>query len=252
MFGWLRRKSPARPSARIAGDALVYAVGDIHGRDDLLGSLLATIGADAAGRSPGPRRIVYLGDYVDRGMQSREVIDRLLLGPPAGFEVTCLMGNHEEAFLAFLDGEEAGFDWLRYGGLETLHSYGVPVARQPNTPRDLEQLRAEALERVPAAHVGFMRDAILWHGEGDYLFVHAGVRPGLPLERQQPRDLLWIRDEFLNSRDDHGGRVVVHGHTICDAPDVRPNRINIDTGAYASGRLTALVLSGNQRAFLAT
>ena len=252
MFGWLRRKSPERPPARIADGTVVYAVGDIHGRDDLLGMLLDAIAADAAERPPGPRRIVYLGDYVDRGMQSREVIDRLVGGPPAGFEVTYLLGNHEEAFLAFLDGEEAGFDWLRYGGLETLYSYGVPVSRQPNTPHDLEQLRSEALERVPRAHVGFMRDAILWHGEGDYLFVHAGLRPGLPMERQQPRDLLWIRDEFLDSRDDHGGRVVVHGHTICDAPDVRANRINIDTGAYASGRLTALVLSGEQRRFLAT
>jgi serine/threonine protein phosphatase 1 len=198
------------------------------------------------------RVLLYVGDYVDRGLESRQVIDRLLTRPPEGFEVVHLRGNHEEAFLGFLEGKPIAFDWFKYGGLETLYSYEVAIPRKPSTDREFDEVRRQAVAAVPPAHVEFLRTCGLWHVEGDYAFVHAGIRPGVPLESQHPADLLWIRDAFLASRADHGGKIIVHGHTICERPEIRPNRINIDTGAYASGRLTCLVLEGADRRFLHT
>ncbi len=252
MLGW-RTKTQATPVARVPDGTRLYAIGDIHGRDDLLERLLQAILRDAASAAAGMRRVLlYVGDYVDRGLASRQVIERLLAPPPEPFETVHLLGNHEEAFLDFLAGEPVAFDWFRYGGLETLYSYEVPVTRQPGHPIDVEEMRRRALEAVPAAHVAFLQACKLWHVEGDYAFVHAGVRPGIPLEQQRRQDLLWIRDEFLSSTRDHGSKIVVHGHTICRQPEVRANRINIDTGAYASGRLTCLVLEGDTRRFLHT
>lgn len=254
MLGW--RSKPAVTAERVArapAGRRLYAIGDIHGRDDLLARLLHDIRRDAQSAASGTRCvIIYVGDYVDRGMESRQVIDRVLGPPPDGFDVVALLGNHEEAFLDFLDGAPIAFDWFRYGGLETLHSYSVPVARPLGRPVDMEDVRQRAIAAVPASHVAFLRGCKLWHVEGDYVFVHAGLRPGVPLDRQQSADLLWIRDEFLASRADHEGKVVVHGHTICERPEVHRNRINIDTGAYATGRLTCLVLDGDTRWFLTT
>lgn len=252
VFGWLTRSRSASPPARVPDGRLVYAIGDIHGRDDLLGRLLGAIERDADVYADTAPVLVLVGDYIDRGMQSREVLERLADGLPSRFESVALMGNHEAAMLEFLDGGEDGPAWLRYGGLETLHSYGVPMVRLPTSRQDHEALRERALERIPARHLTFLRACILWHVEGDYVFVHAGIRPGVALERQTPDDLLWIRDEFLRSSSDFGGRVVVHGHTVCNRPEVRANRINVDTGAYVSGRLTAVALSGDQRRFIAT
>jgi len=251
MLSWFNR-SRSLPAPRVPDGTRLYAVGDIHGRDDLLDQVLQAIWRDAESVPDDARRVLlYLGDYVDRGLGSRQVIERLLRRPLEDFETIHLLGNHEEAFLGFLEGTPIAFDWFKYGGLETLYSYDVPIPRRPSAPADMDALRRQAVAAVPAAHVAFLRNCKLMHVEGDYAFAHAGVRPGVPLERQEADDLLWIRDAFLTSRADHG-KVVVHGHTICERPEIRPNRINIDTGAYASGRLTCLVLEGAERRFLHT
>lgn len=180
------------------------------------------------------------------------MVDRLLGDPLSGFDTVRLRGNHEDALLAFLDGHANGLDWLGFGGVETLLSYGVPIRGLPDTPEREADLRAALAAVLPPAHDAFYRRSALCHCEGDYLFVHAGVRPGLPLEGQSAEDLLWIRDDFLRVRDPLPGRVVVHGHTICDLPQDRGSRINIDTGAFVSGRLTGLVLRGGRRQFMTT
>jgi serine/threonine protein phosphatase 1 len=154
--------------------------------------------------------------------------------------------------LAFLDGESDGLDWLSFGGVETFMSYGVPLRSLPRTEEAVTALRAALAEAVPARHVEFLRACVLHHSVGDYFFVHAGVRPGISLEHQTRTDMLWIRDDFLRARIPLPGRVVVHGHTICDLPQNRAHRINIDTGAFASGRLTGLALRGSERRFLFT
>ncbi len=249
---WFGLRPSVRPGTIPDGQA-VYAIGDVHGRLDLLDDLLVRIQRDAdAHPLDRGRSLVFLGDYIDRGAESRGVIERLLGDPLPGFSTVRLMGNHEEAMLAFLEGESDGRDWLTYGGLETLLSYGVPLRRLPHTGPAVSALRESLREAVPARHVELIRDCALHHSVGDYLFVHAGVRPGIPLERQRPTDMLWIRDEFLRARVPLPGRVVVHGHTICDLPQDRDHRIDIDTGAFASGRLTSLVLRAGDRRFLST
>lgn len=245
------RQAAPRPASTPAGTR-IYAIGDIHGRLDLLLGLHESIAVDAA-RSIAPRRVlVYIGDYIDRGPDSAGVIDLLLDRPLPGFETVHLLGNHEDTLLQFPDDMTVGPSWLTYGGVQTLASYFIDVL--PGSWRDereLRRLQGEVRRRVPRRHVEFMRKLPLTHIEGDYLFVHAGIRPGIPLERQQRDDLLWIRDEFLYSTKDHG-KIVVHGHTISEAPDQQPNRIGIDTGAFHTDRLTCLVLDGASRSFLQT
>jgi serine/threonine protein phosphatase 1 len=241
-----------RPGTVPAGQA-VYAIGDVHGRLDLLEDLLAHIREDVAQHpSDSARSLIFLGDYVDRGPESRGVVDVVLSDLLPGFSTVRLMGNHEEAMLSFLDGESDGLDWMSFGGLETLLSYGVPLRSLPDSGEAVKALQAALIEAVPERHVAFFRNCLLHYSVGDYLFVHAGVRPGIPLEKQTQTDLLWIRDDFLRVRVPLPGRVVVHGHTICDLPQNRSQRINIDTGAFVSGRLTCLVLRGNERRFLST
>ncbi len=231
----------------------MYAVGDIHGRHDLLVELLAKIAEDAECHPEDrSRRLIFLGDYIDRGVQSREVVDVLLMKPWHGFASTFLLGNHEEAMLDFLEGRSDGLAWLSYGGLETLISYGVPVRSFPSDAQAVADLRQVVRRAVPAAHAGFMNNCVLSHGEGDYVFVHAGVRPGRALELQTRRDLLWIREDFLRAKLPLPGKVVVHGHTICEMPQDLGYRIDVDTGAFVSGRLTCLVLRGRTRRFLNT
>jgi serine/threonine protein phosphatase 1 len=228
-------------------------VGDIHGRADLLEVLLGRIAADAARhRADTHCSLIFLGDYIDRGATSRGVVERLLQDPLPGFLTVRLLGNHEEALLDFLEGRSDGLDWLSYGGLETLMSYGVPLRVYPDTAERAAELRAALAAVVPQRHVDFYRGCILHHAVGDYVFVHAGVRPGISLEDQHPTDLLWIRDEFLRARVPLPGKVIVHGHTICDLPQDLGHRINVDTGAFVSGRLTCLVLRGTRRQFLST
>jgi len=235
--------------AQAPAGSRVYAIGDIHGRADLLAALHRMICDDAAARPVARHVVVYVGDYIDRGPDSRAVIDLLLDAPLAGFESVHLLGNHEAFLLEFLDDAGAGPDWLFNGGAETLASYGVESPWPFGDPPD--RMQAEFRRRLPARHLTFLRDLRLSHVEGGYLFVHAGVRPGVPLDRQERHDLLWIRDEFLDSGADLG-KVVVHGHSIADEPERRRNRIGIDTGAYMTGRLTCLVLEGADRRFLAT
>ena len=237
---------PGSPNGRIPEGRLVVAVGDTHGRLDLLEQLWPQISDVARLSSARQRTLVFLGDFVDRGLQSRELVERLLTGF-AGFDAVFLKGNHDETLLQFLDDPKLGEVWRNFGGLETLRSYGV----EHKPGGDWAQTRAEFVERLPATHLDFFRSLQLHYVCGDYLFVHAGVRPGLLLEHQSEQDLLWIRDEFLNSTMSFG-RIVVHGHTPERQPVVRANRVGIDTGAYMTGVLTALVLEGREQRFLST
>lgn len=246
-----RRAAPR--GARVPDGQRVYAVGDVHGRLDLLDRMLGLIAEDAAAAPRGTAStIVMLGDYVDRGPDGAGVLERLSEGPPPGFGLVCLRGNHDDALLGFLEDGSGLEAWLRFGGGATLASYGVrPPAPDRAGPDAARAALAELRAAIPGRHVDLLRTLPFRLPLGGYLFVHAGVRPGVPEERQSPQDMMWIRDEFLRSGADHG-RVVVHGHTVVDAPEVRRNRIGIDTGAYASGRLTALVLEGASRRFLRT
>jgi len=231
----------------------VYAIGDVHGRLDLLKRLLGLIREDAAQAKSARKALVYLGDYIDRGPDSKGVIDLLLSRPmrDAGFEEIPIMGNHEDILLQFLADVRCGPHWFAYGGMATLESYGVRPPRLMAAEEDLVRAQRELAGRIPPAHLDFLRRMKLTHEEGDYLFMHAGLRPGVALDEQIAQDLMWIRDEFLESNADFG-KLVVHGHTIAETPQQRANRIGIDTGAYATGVLTALVLEGNGRRFLQT
>ena len=217
----------------------IYAVGDVHGRSDLLQRLLAAVDADCKQR-PVPRPItVFVGDYIDRGPDSRNVLD-LLLRWQQSHEAIFLRGNHETFLPRFLADPRSLDEWRQYGGLETLLSYGLRPSINPD--RDEQTMLAtEFAEVVPREHLDFLQSLDLTFSCGDFLFVHAGVRPGVPIHEQTEDDLLWIRDDFLNWEQPFE-RFVVHGHTPVDEPDLRLNRINIDTGAYATGRLTCVVI----------
>ncbi|WP_263595887.1 metallophosphoesterase family protein [Marinihelvus fidelis] len=227
----------------------MYCIGDIHGRADLLEDLHGAILGDVEGFD-GERHVLYLGDYIDRGTQSREVIDMLLDDPLPGFERIFLRGNHEQAMLDFMQHPENVAGWLGFGGRETLASYGVNVSLFP-LMKELPELARSLAAHLPDTHLAFLDSGLdSWRG-GDYFFAHAGIRPGVPLDEQHTEDLLWIRDEFLQSPANHGV-VVVHGHTITTEPEMLPNRIGIDTGAFHSGVLTALVLEGTEQRLLQT
>ena len=273
---------PGEPAPRAAAPegTVVYAIGDIHGRADLLARLLAGIRADSRRRRAQRRVAVFLGDYVNRSPGCRAVVELLLAPGLDGFEVVCLMGNVEQAMLRYLDGEMAiAINWLEYGGTDTAAAYGVacsPPRRwdehsleamrwheeyqdaygattlpQPDETDALEALRRELAAALPPAHLAFFRGLRTMHREGGYCFVHAGIVPGIPLDAQPERDCMWIRRRFLDSEVDHGS-VIVHGHSIALEPEVRHNRIGIDTGAYKTGVLTCLVLEGEERSFLQT
>lgn len=228
----------------------LYAIGDIHGRSDLLDSLIARIESDDASRNGARVSWVFLGDFIDRGPDSVGVVDRLIAFADTHPGTAFLMGNHEEVLLRAADGDtRAASLFHRIGGRETLLSYGVDPDTYDNA--GLAELCALIAARVPVAHMNFLRDLKLFHQSGDYLFVHAGIRPEVALEEQQGSDLRWIREEFLGYRGDHG-RMVVHGHSISTAVDVQRNRIGIDTGAYASDCLTAIGLQAGERWFLST
>lgn len=225
----------------------IYAVGDIHGRDDLLGDLLDTITAHA-GDSEQKNSLIFLGDYVDRGLYSKAVIDRLLGLDLADWDIVFLRGNHDQAVLDFLNDPNSYRAWRGFGAAETLLSYGVTPSKFDNTDAFVEARNAFAAA-LPAAHHAFFEGLKYFHVCGDYVFVHAGLRPGIPLERQSTDDIMWIRDEFLMSEWDFG-RVVVHGHTPTPQPVRSFNRIGVDTGAYATGRLTAAMLEDERCLFL--
>jgi serine/threonine protein phosphatase 1 len=220
----------------------VYAVGDVHGCLDRLVALHEMIAEDMAERPVGHTTLVHLGDYVDRGADSAQVVDWLINRPPVpADEIVNLMGNHEHMMLAAVVGtdKEAPSHWLMNGGADSLLSWGISRAVPP----------AEWANRIPRQHLIFLRDLEISRHIGPYLFVHAGVRPGVKLALQSRQDMMWIREPFLSSRADHGA-VVVHGHTPKREPTVLPNRIAIDTGAVLGGALTCVVLEGDRLGFL--
>jgi serine/threonine protein phosphatase 1 len=230
----------------------VYAIGDIHGRADLLAQLHRQIRGDAANAPPGIKRtIIYLGDYVDRGLDSMGVINLLLNAPMDDFETVYLKGNHEDALLRFLEDLSTGPNWFGIGGDATVLSYGIRIPTGLTAAQHLEYVWKELGARIPQNHLEFLSNLQLMYQTGDYVFVHAGIKPGVPLEQQDPEDLMWIRGEFLDSRQDHG-KIVVHGHMPVSQPEIQIHRIGIDTGAFATNVLTCIVLEGVTRRFLST
>lgn len=242
--------SSAVPPPRGAPNYRAYVVGDVHGRLDLLNQLIAKIEQDIEKRSSCQNLVVFLGDLIDRGPQSAGVIERLRQWEPRNGRVVVLCGNHEEVFLRVL-AKEPGIlaDWLRFGGSDCLASYGLSPALVKGMG-EVEAL-AEIAAAVPIEHKEFLNNLADTFAFGDYLFVHAGIRPGVALGGQTPKDLRWIRESFLEDLTDHGF-VVVHGHTISPTAEEHVNRIAIDTGAYRSGLLTAVAIEGEERWFLDT
>ncbi len=229
-------------------DARAYAIGDIHGRLDLLDRLLDKVEADARKRPAKRTYVVFLGDLIDRGPDSAGVVERLRTYSPEFAKPIFIIGNHEEVLLRALEGERGIMrDWLTFGGAECIQSYGLDPAQfaelEPGVAT--ERLRAA----VPKAHVEFLDSFADTFRFGSYLFVHAGIRPGIELLEQEQFDLRWIREPFLSHEEEHGV-VVVHGHTIVREVEERPNRICIDTGAYHSGVLTAVGIEGRDRWYL--
>lgn len=228
----------------------IYAVGDVHGRADLLRRMFQAIETDIASRPISNPVTLCLGDYVDRGPESREVIE-LLISASRSRNLVCLKGNHEHVMLTVVGGEPSRVSsWMHMGGAETLRSYDVRVS--PLRDRNgLAEACSRSVASIPHEHLTFLQALQPSAIFGDYFFCHAGVRPGIPLSQQAEEDLLWIRREFLENDDDHG-KFVVHGHTPVQSPEVRSNRINIDTGAYLTDCLTCLVLEEAARFFLFT
>ncbi|WP_432770551.1 MAG: serine/threonine protein phosphatase [Sphingopyxis sp.] len=247
---WKRKSSPTQtaPSAfAVPAGQRVYAIGDIHGRDDLFAQMIDIIRADHAARGPAEITIVLLGDLIDRGPQSAEVVERAMRLRGEFPDTRLLVGNHEECFLAALTGDVRRLRYfMRIGGDATVQSYWGDDSL---ADASFEEVAAKLPALVPAEHVNF-----LGMGEdvieiGDYAFVHAGIRPGVPLEKQSLTDLRWIRDDFLDDLGDHG-KMIVHGHSITPEPDEKANRIGIDIGAFRSGALAALGLEGEDRWYL--
>jgi serine/threonine protein phosphatase 1 len=245
-----RDGSALKPPSLPAGQ-LLYAIGDIHGRLDLVEGLLRAIENDAAKSGAAQKTLVFVGDYVDRGPDSRGVIELLLSGLPKGFETHFLKGNHEAMLRSFLDDANSLRHWLMNGASPTMRSYGVDVEALERRHADAEAWRAAFAAALPASHRHFFEDLALMVACGDFLFVHAGVMPGVPLDAQDEEDLIWIREEFL-TWDGPFEKVVVHGHTPVKVPDIRSNRIDIDTGAVFSNKLTALRLEGSEQRFFQT
>ena len=228
----------------------VYCIGDIHGRYDLLCQLHDKITEDVE-TFLGQKVIIYLGDFIDRGLHSKDVIDCLSKQTNAGVEYIYLRGNHEQTLLDFLQEDSVGRSWLTYGGQATLASYGVSIAKIPTKREDFIELQAQLRKNLPEAHYKFLVATRLSHQLGNYFFVHAGINPQLPLHKQNSEDMLWIRDAFTETTKSFE-KIIVHGHTVTEHAELLANRIGIDTGAYASSVLTCLVLEGATQALIQT
>ncbi len=227
-----------------------YVVGDIHGRLDLLEAILKKIHADIETREPRESLLVFVGDLIDRGPRSAQVVELLRTYSHPNVQPIFLLGNHEEVLLRIVDGDASLIpSWLKFGGAQCLESYGL--APSEVAIADDEHALALIRRAIPQQHVDFLRSFVDSCRFGDYLFVHAGIRPGVELQNQKQSDLRWIRDRFLLDETDHGF-IVVHGHTIKMEVDEKPNRIGIDTGAFATGILTALAIEGEDRWFIDT
>lgn len=231
--------------------SLIYAIGDVHGRLDLLLKLEAQITADVT-KQKQPALIIMLGDYIDRGPDSCAVLDHLLAPPPDNIKRICLRGNHEEGMLAFLDEPSAKAGWLEMGGRETLFSYGFDIDDFNSSRRERRMLQYKVDSHVPEEHREFLHKLPACAIFSDFVFVHAGLRPGVPMSAQTDEDMLWIRKAFLDQSEDFGF-TVVHGHTPLDKPFASSYRICVDTGAYISDHLTAAkIVDGKFVEFLAT
>jgi serine/threonine protein phosphatase 1 len=246
-----RQKPVVPPPWAAPPGTRLYAIGDIHGSMVPLRLLHQAIQEDAAAHPVERKCIIYLGDYIDRGMDSKAVLDLLIRAPLPGFEHIFLKGNHEDGMLRFIGGDGNALGWVAYGGIATMFSYGVKPPDPVTDSAEILRARTELAKKLPPDHLDFLATLGRFHIEGDYLFVHAGLKPGVPIASQGDEDLLWIREEFLSSDFDFG-KQIVHGHTITREADVRPNRIGIDTGAFASGRLTCLVLEGTSQHIIST
>lgn len=250
---------PPRPVAGLpgalqgsVGEDLVYAVGDVHGRYDLLKLLLSRIAEDVASRSSWNQPIlIFCGDYVDRGPDTRKVLEALIWLQNSGlFELHLLKGNHEEAMLSYIAHPAEAREWANVGGAETLKSYGVAAPARDESNAQHRRARDRLLDAMPASHFHLLQTLELGVTVGDFAFVHAGIKPGRDLARQTENDLLWIRSEFLTYANAHE-KLIVHGHSFSSAePVVASNRIGIDTGAYETGVLTALRLTAGANGFI--
>jgi serine/threonine protein phosphatase 1 len=241
-------RQPSAP-AGVPGQR-AYVVGDIHGRLDLLDRLLDKIHGDLRERPAAKSVLVFVGDLIDRGPSSAQVVERLRTYRHSGVRPVFILGNHEEVLLRILGGDaELITKWRWFGGTQCLESYGVNVARLGNLDREAQL--AEVRRAIPPSHVEFLESFVDSCRFGDYLFVHAGIRPGVELGAQLQSDMRWIREPFLLDDSDHGF-IVVHGHTISEEIEERPNRIGIDTGAFRSGILTALAIEDVERWYVDT
>lgn len=252
MLASLRQMFRGRPAAQprhsVPEGSRYYVIGDVHGRLDLFEALIEAVEADDRASPPARTTVVLLGDLVDRGPDSAGVVERALRWQ-AERRVVLLAGNHEEMFLDSFEDTGVLRHFLRHGGRQTVLSYGIP--REDYDSATYEELQRGMREAVPAAHIAFLASARDHLEAGDYLFVHAGIAPEVPLAEQERHHLRWIREPFLDHAAPHS-HLVVHGHTITDGIDARSNRIGIDTGAYRSGKLTALVLEGTTRRLMQT
>jgi serine/threonine protein phosphatase 1 len=238
------------PIPFIPANTRVYCIGDIHGRNDLLQQLLAKIAQDRL-QFEGRVLMIYLGDFIDRGLHSKQVINTLLNNQKATVEIVYLRGNHEQTLLDCLQNAALIPTWLTFGGQTTLFSYDVAITKIPTKPQDLLEIQKQLQAKLPPSHYTFFVNTRLSYSLGSYFFVHAGISPKRPIAKQWPEDMLWIREEFTECTKNYP-QIIVHGHSISEQPQLLGNRIGIDTGAYASGVLTCLVLEADRQRILQT
>lgn len=248
MFNFFKVKPPVE--AILSMNQRLYCVGDIHGRDDLLINIHGQIAEDLQSYQD-DITIVYVGDYIDRGMNSRQVLDRLVTKHFLSEYSVFLRGNHEQVLLNFLEDDRVGPTWLTFGGHATLTSYGVALAKIPTKRQDYIEIQQGLRENLPDAHLQFLRETLFCYQAGTYFFAHAGINPKYSIDRQNTDDLMWVREKFTSSKNNFD-KIIVHGHSITDQAEFKTNRIGIDTGAYASGVLTCLVLEGKEQRLLQT
>lgn len=231
--------------------SLIYAIGDVHGCLDLLLELEAKIADDCA-KNESPALIIMLGDYVDRGSNSSAVIDHLLEQPTFNATRICLLGNHEETMLAFINSPKDHTDWLDFGGRETLVSYGISADEISKSLAKKRNFLHKINSYIPQEHIDFLKEIPIVASYPNHVFVHAGIRPNVQLVEQSDEDLIWIRKDFLEYEEKHNW-LIIHGHTPVEEPFSSSTRIDVDTGAYTSGKLSAVkIFNQNVEGFLTT